>query len=342
MKYTDILGNEKVKDILKKAVQHNTVLHSYLFVGEEGIGKSLFAKEFAKSILCLGKEKPCEACKSCIEIEENNQPDYIEIVPDGNSIKIEQIRNMQLKVAEKPIVSTKKVYVIQEADTMTQEAQNALLKTREEVNFLPTLAKYRVYIIDEVHMLSTGAFNALLKTLEEPPEYITIILIASNENSILNTIKSRCTKIVFEPLSNEELKKYAQEYWKDATIPEEVFASSMGSIARLRNNIEHQELYTNVYQCINQIENKSLLDFLKQAESIAKAKEESDAVLEFLVSILFSLAKEKTEKKQNYLNCVEIVDNTKKNLQFNSNYDMQIDTMLIKMWEEIHEKSYWC
>ena len=97
MKYTDILGNEKVKDILKKAVQHNTVLHSYLFVGEEGIGKSLFAKEFAKSILCLGKEKPCEACKSCIEIEENNQPDYIEIVPDGNSIKIEQIRNMQLK-----------------------------------------------------------------------------------------------------------------------------------------------------------------------------------------------------------------------------------------------------
>ena len=199
MKYTDILGNEKVKDILKKAVQHNTVLHSYLFVGEEGIGKSLFAKEFAKSILCLGKEKPCEACKSCIEIEENNQPDYIEIVPDGNSIKIEQIRNMQLKVAEKPIVSTKKVYVIQEADTMTQEAQ-----------------------------------NALLKTLEEPPEYITIILIASNENSILNTIKSRCTKIVFEPLSNEELKRYAQEYWKDATIPEEVFASSMGSIARLR------------------------------------------------------------------------------------------------------------
>ena len=307
MKYTDILGNEKVKDILKKAVQHNTVLHSYLFVGEEGIGKSLFAKEFAKSILCLGKEKQCEACKSCIEIEENNQPDYIEIVPDGNSIKIEQIRNMQLKVAEKPIVSTKKVYVIQEADTMTQEAQ-----------------------------------NALLKTLEEPPEYITIILIASNENSILNTIKSRCTKIVFEPLSNEELKRYAQEYWKDATIPEEVFASSMGSIARLRNNIEHQELYTNVYQCINQIENKSLLDFLKQAESIAKAKEESDAVLEFLVSILFSLAKEKTEKKQNYLNCVEIVDNTKKNLQFNSNYDMQIDTMLIKMWEEIHEKSYWC
>ena len=263
MKYTDILGNEKVKDILKKAVQHNTVLHSYLFVGEEGIGKSLFAKEFAKSILCLGKEKP--------------------------------------------IVSTKKVYVIQEADTMTQEAQ-----------------------------------NALLKTLEEPPEYITIILIASNENSILNTIKSRCTKIVFEPLSNEELKRYAQEYWKDATIPEEVFASSMGSIARLRNNIEHQEFYTNVYQCINQIENKSLLDFLKQAESIAKAKEESDAVLEFLVSILFSLAKEKTEKKQNYLNCVEIVDNTKKNLQFNSNYDMQIDTMLIKMWEEIHEKSYWC
>ena len=92
---------------------------------------------------------------------------------DGKSIKIEQIRYMQEKIAEKPIASNKKVYIINNSDTMTKEAQ-----------------------------------NCLLKTLEEPPEYAVIILVLANENNMLNTIKSRCTKIMFNPLSKEEIIHY--------------------------------------------------------------------------------------------------------------------------------------
>ena len=92
---------------------------------------------------------------------------------DGKSIIIEQIRYMQEKIAEKPIASNKKVYIINNSDTMTKEAQ-----------------------------------NCLLKTLEEPPEYAVIILVLANENNMLNTIKSRCTKIMFNPLSKEEIIHY--------------------------------------------------------------------------------------------------------------------------------------
>ena len=101
-------------------------------------------------------------CSSCVKFNSSNNPDFVLIEQDGNSIKIAQIREMQENVYTKPIVSRKKVFIINDSDKMTEEAQ-----------------------------------NSLLKTLEEPPEYIIIILITANENKLLNTIKSRCLKISF-------------------------------------------------------------------------------------------------------------------------------------------------
>lgn len=147
MSFNNIIGNEKVKELLNKSIEQNNILHSYLFLGIEGIGKSLFAKQFAKMILCQNDIKPCNKCKSCIEFENNNNPDFTMINNDEKVIKIDQIREMNKKITEKPITSNKKVYIINNSDTMTKEAQ-----------------------------------NSLLKTLEEPPEYAVIILIASNEN----------------------------------------------------------------------------------------------------------------------------------------------------------------
>ena len=134
--FETILGNEKNKQILQKSIQNNTISHSYMFVGIQGIGKKIIAKEFAKNILCLNQENKNSntncTCKSCIEFETNNNPDFSIIEPDGNSIKIEQIRELQKRIQEKPIISNSKVYIIDNADMMTQEAQNCLLKTLEE------------------------------------------------------------------------------------------------------------------------------------------------------------------------------------------------------------------
>ena len=151
--FDKIIGNEEIQELLKQTIKSKRASHSYLFIGTEGIGKKQIAKEFAKALLCIEENKYCGKCKSCIEFDNNNNPDFILIEPEESSIKIDQIREIQRKVVEKPIISRQKVYIIDDSDKMTPEAQ-----------------------------------NGLLKTLEEPPEYITIILIGSNENSFLSTI----------------------------------------------------------------------------------------------------------------------------------------------------------
>ena len=159
---------------LKTYLKSNNIVHSYLFYGKEGIGKKEFAIQFAKGLLCISEEnRPCNECKSCIEFSTKNNPDFFIVVPDGNSIKINQIRLIQKTIIEKPINNSKKVYIIDYADKMTVEAQ-----------------------------------NCLLKTLEEPQDFIVIILIASDENKLLNTVKSRCTKIYFQEITNDEILKY--------------------------------------------------------------------------------------------------------------------------------------
>ena len=189
--FNNIIGNEKNKELLKNIIDTNNIAHSYMFVGKESIGKNLFAKEFAKAILCENYNKPCGMCKACIEFDTCNNPDFSILEPEGTSIKIDPIREFIKKVYEKPVVSNRKVYIINDSNYMTKEAQ-----------------------------------NALLKTLEEPPEYVTIILITSNENMFLPTIKSRCTKIVFNNLTDMELAKVLEEQYNYLNIPEIIFKVS--------------------------------------------------------------------------------------------------------------------
>ena len=156
MSFENIIGNKKIKSEFIETIKNNTLSHSYLFVGQEGIGKKLFAKELAKMALCLsnanGFKKTVldqeenvinndntnvignDNCSSCVKFDSSNNPDFVLIEPDGNSIKIAQIREMQENVYTKPIVSRKKVFIINDSDKMTEEAQNSLLKTLEEEN----------------------------------------------------------------------------------------------------------------------------------------------------------------------------------------------------------------
>ena len=129
MFFSSLVGNEKVKEILTNTIQNGKLSHSYMFLGIEGIGKKLFAKELAKIILCTNEEqKLCNKCKSCIEFDSENNPDLYILDNGKESIKIEQIRQMQSKILEKPIISNKKVYIINNADNMTKEARKLFTK----------------------------------------------------------------------------------------------------------------------------------------------------------------------------------------------------------------------
>lgn len=309
MNFKDILGNEKAKGILLKSLNNKTVLHSYMFIGNSGIGKKIIANQFAKMILCNDYNKnnlsECGKCKSCIEFEGNNNPDFKTIEPDGKIIKIEQIREMQNKIIEKPIISNKKVYIIDDADLMTKEAQ-----------------------------------NCLLKTLEEPPEFIVIVLIVSNESKMLTTIKSRCMKIQFQKIDDELVKKFMQENYEINNLNDSVLKFCDGSIGKALKIKDKLEEYSKVENIINNM-NQSLITVLNSAEILYKSKDDIYDYLEYINVILYQLLKQNTNYSSKFMNCIKTVEETKQHLLANSNYDMSIDRMLFKIWEEINEKNSW-
>ena len=294
--FENIIGNEKNKNILERTIELNKISHSYIFWGTEGIGKKAIAKEFSKKILCLQDHNNNCDCKSCIEFDSNNNPDFQLLEPNDGKIKIEQIREMQRKVAEKPIISDKKVYVIDNADTMTTEAQ-----------------------------------NCLLKTLEEPPEYITIILICSNEDNLLSTIKSRCTRMHFEPINDEEVKKYINLEFPEQQISENIIKLAQGSIGKALKLNEKKDIYENIEKILLSMQNKDLIEIVQMSGEIYKSKEEINSILEYINVLLLKLSKQNIK----YIKCIEIVEETKRRLKANSNYDMCIDYMIFSMWQEV-------
>ncbi len=295
MSFEKIVGNDKVKTFLNKQIEDEHILHSYLFVGIEGVGKTLFAKEFARKLLCLNGEKAAD-CLSCTKLNSNNHPDYLEIEPENNVIKIEQIRQMQEKISEKPITSKRKVYLIIDSDLMTKEAQ-----------------------------------NCLLKTLEEPPEYATIILIASNESKLLNTIKSRCMKVAFEGISEEQIESKVRELLK-VEPSKELIKKSEQSIGKALYLHEKKEIYEQVDSILNNIEGQDLITTLNKSEVLYKEKENIQEILEYINVSLYHT------KEINKINCIKYIEETKKRLLANSNYDMCVDFLLMKLWEEVAQK----
>ena len=295
--FEHIIGNEKIKNELINTINLNKCSHSYLFVGTSGIGKKLIAREFAKMILCEGEHKYCNKCKSCIEFDSKNNPDFQEIIPDGANVKIDQIRQMQSKVFESPIISRNKVYIIDDADLMTKEAQ-----------------------------------NCLLKTLEEPPEFVTIILIGSNESNFLSTIKSRCIILNFEDIESNSIMNFMKENFPKDNISENIIDAANGSIGKAILLKDKQELYASIDKIFNNIENLNLIDTLNTADIIYKSQEDKYDILEYINIILFKKLKYNT----NYINTISIVEDAKKRLKANSNYNMTIDNLIMTIWEEIH------
>lgn len=297
MEFKDIIGNTKAKDYLIKSIEKNDILHSYLFLGTEGIGKFLIAKEFAKKMLCLNLNATHCECKSCKCCESENHPDLVVINEENESIKIEQIRKITGKVIEKPIISSRKVYIINNSEKMTSEAQ-----------------------------------NCLLKTLEEPPEFIVVILISSNENMILNTIKSRCMSIKFKNISDKELRDYAIENIGYTDLTDNLLKSFNGSIGKAIELKENKEKYLKIEELISDFEKKDLIDIMLDTK-ILYDKENIYNILDYVIVCLHS------KNSLRHINCISEVNNCIKKLKSNSNFDMCVDTMIFNIWEELNEDS---
>lgn len=299
MEFKDIIGNTEVKEYLNKSINQKNILHSYLFLGTDGIGKLLVAKAFAKKILCLENAEEDCLCKSCTCFNGGNNPDFYCINEEGSTIKIDEIRSLTEKVIEKPIVSNRKVYIINDCDKMTPEAQ-----------------------------------NCLLKTLEEPPEFVVMILISSNENVILNTIKSRCMSIKFKNISDDLLLDYAQNVLGYENVSKNLLKSFYGSIGKAAKLKDFSEKYSQIDNLINNLCKKDIIEIMLDGRIIYD-KDSIFDILDYMTVCVFA-NKDVNEK---YVDCIKYINECASRLRSNCNFDMTIDNLLLKMWEELNESS---
>ena len=210
--FENISGNERVKEVLKRILDAGRLPGALLFVGEEGIGKKLFALEVAKALNCRNPtaDGPCGTCSPCKRISRLNFPTSTDI-DDWKQILWTDHPDVGLVVAPKRVL-----YVDQ------------MRHIELEANYRPFEGKARVFLVDEADKLHGPSANALLKVLEEPPPTSHIILITSRPALLLETIRSRCQMIRFSPLTSAEIEKHlSQNKLADR--------SSAGLLARVAN-----------------------------------------------------------------------------------------------------------
>ena len=231
--FSELVGQEHITRTLKNQIMADRVGHAYLFNGGRGTGKTSSAKILARAINCLNPKdgEPCNECEICKGALNGSLTDIVEMDAASNN-SVEDIRSI-----------------------------------REEVNFLPTKAKYRVYIIDEVHMLSPGAFNALLKTLEEPPEHVKFILATTEPQKLPATILSRCQRFDFKWISDEDIIKRLKIVCEESNI--EITEGALKIIAVLSEGAMRDALSI-LERCVQDGENKIDEDKIKDLVGIPK------------------------------------------------------------------------
>lgn len=193
--FSKMVRQEHVVTVLKNQIASGAVGHAYLFCGPRGTGKTSVARIFARAVNCINPQdgSPCGACETCRTLSEGNL-DIVEI------------------------------------DAASNNGVNEMRDLREKVQYPPVAGKFKVYIIDEVHMLTDSAFNALLKTLEEPPVHAVFILATTEPHKIPATILSRCMRLDFKLIPEEDLEAHLTRILDEIGKPYE--KEAVAAIAR--------------------------------------------------------------------------------------------------------------
>lgn len=325
--FKDVIGHKDIIEYVQNAVKGNQVSHAYIMNGERGTGKKMLANLFARTLLCENSaEEPCNTCKSCIQAESSNNPDIIVVTHEKlNTITIDEIRDQVNKdVMIKPYSNDYKVYIIPEADKMTEQAQ-----------------------------------NAILKTIEEPPSYVVILLLTENADALLPTIQSRCVMLKLRNIRDTLVKAYLMQQLQipeyQATICAAFAQGNIGKAIKLAHseyfntikteaihllkNINETEL-SDVTDCVKNITNYKL-DIVEYLDVISiwyrdiliyKATKNIERVIfqDQIDTIEERAMKSSYEGIENILNAIE---KAKVRLRANVNFELVIELLLLTIKE---------
>ena len=320
-----VLGHKRQLESIDRALSSGKVPHAYLFSGIGGIGKRLVAMKLAQALQCLsGKDRPCGVCKGCVKAGEGSHPDVIIIEPEGNFIKIEQVRELQKRLSYRPFEGKATVCIIEGADKFN---------------------------------LSSG--NALLKTLEEPPSGAYLILLAENTRHVIRTIISRCQRLKFSLLSSDDISEILLKEKgisrDDALSVAFVAEGSPGKAIKFLDNfpLEDKEKFLNALVSFNGIDEVfSLAEELTGKENVERLTHMLEILKLFLRDIvllklgigddrLANIFNKKAAEKESQMyslvalfDMAEMVSGTEAAILMNVNKRLAIENLLLNYYNK--------
>lgn len=247
--FNAVAGHERIIKSLRESIKNDMTSHAYIFCGNKGSGRNLTAGAFAKTANCISpiNGNACGKCPSCIQFESGNNPDVFYVKATKTiSISVDDIREQIVnEVKIKPYSYKRKIFIIDKADTMTSQAQ-----------------------------------NALLKTLEEPPKYVLIILIAENTENFLPTVLSRCVMMKFSPISVNLIKNYLINNCamneNDAAFYAEYSIGSIGEALRLSGDENFYQMRNDIISCLDRLDTMDFVSAMFMAKEMEKYKAYSE------------------------------------------------------------------
>ena len=326
-KFTDIIGQEQIKEHLRNAISTGKVSHAYIINGERSSGKEFIARVFAMALQCeKGEVEPCGECHSCRQALSNNQPDIVYVSHEKpNTVGVEDIRaQINGDIGVKPYSSPYKIYIMNEGEKMTVQAQ-----------------------------------NALLKTLEEPPEYVVILILTTQLEALLPTILSRCVVLNMKPVADPLVKKYLME---ELAVPDYkanicvAFArGNIGKAKLLASSEEFEKVKDEAITLVKYINDMEINEIVKAIKKISEYKFDVNDYLDILSVwyrdvLLFKATKDvnslifkeeiqqimRVSDRSTYEGIETIVgalQQAKRRLEANVNFDLTMELLLLTIKE---------
>ena len=325
--FKDVVGHKDILKYISSAVENNRVSHAYILHGERGSGKKMLANLFAMTLLCeTGDNEPCGKCHSCKQAESGNHPDIIRVTHEKpNSISVDDIRT----------------------------------QVNNTVDIKPYQGPYKVYIIPQADMMTPQAQNAILKTIEEPPSYAVFLLLTENAETLLPTINSRCVMLKLRNIKDTLIKKYLME---NLEIPDykadmcTAFAQgNMGRAIMLANSDHFNEIREEAVQLLKHINEMELNEIVAAVKNISVYKLEITDYLDIIMIwyrdvLLYKATKEidkvvfkdqlqsiKEQARKSSYEGIELIleslEKAKARLKANVNFDLVMELLFLTIKE---------
>ncbi|WP_049783321.1 DNA polymerase III subunit delta' [Mahella australiensis] len=308
--FDDIIGQDSIIKELKEALVRQTISHAYIFEGPDGAGKSTLANVFCQAVVCEDNQhKPCGVCGACRRFEAGTHPDYKVIAPEKNTIGVDRIRELIDDIYINPYMADRKVYVIDQAQSMTVQAQ-----------------------------------NALLKTLENPPPYAVIILLTTSADNLLPTVVSRCLIYKLKPVSLHHIEDILIcRFNVSADDAKKAAAASDGIVGKaisIANDTAWQALWQSALNNLQNLIRDRWNAFFAVEEFLVQYKDDIDVILDCWADYIrgrllnmevsdFTLFR--------WSSIMEYVDAARKALASNANYQLTVDVLLLNILEVVDD-----